>query len=418
MNVGAIVAYEIVAGENPLPTLCCAWLRGERVLLVSKNNSTFACQQLLAAARVTNILPTIAHDHAAQRMDLNVCPPTACVIIETSGSTSAPRLIELGLDALVASARIGARVIAFGPGDLWHASLPATHIGGLMIHIRSLVLGGAVRRAGAPKCWSDLNGVTHISLVAAQLAQLLDDPHEPPSTLKALMLGGGPSSQSLRDRALGKGLPIFSTYGMTETASQVATGPVAIGDAATLAGAPLPGIQVAIDSSNNEILVASPTLARGTLVNGALVPFTVPLRTRDVGFIDTQGRLHVFGRLDAMFISGGRNIQPEIIERALAELPGVSSCCVVGIAHEKWGMRPVAFVQLVQAPHSNSPHSTTPTRNTPRMSLAEQLRQTLEPFLIPDMFLEMPPENASRMKYSRAELTQRLAQGERFRQLD
>ena len=52
------------------------------------------------------------------------------------------------------------------------------------------------------------------------------------------------------------------------------------------------------------------------------------------------------------------------------------------------------------------------------MTLAEQLRQTLEPFLIPDMFLEMPPENASRMKYSRAELTQRLAQGERFRQLD
>ncbi len=205
---------------------------------------------------------------------------------------------------------------------------------------------------------------------------------------------------------------------MTETASQVATGPIAIGDAAALAGAPLPGIQISIDSSNNEILVASPTLARGTLVNGALVPFTVPLRTRDVGRIDAQGRLHVAGRLDAMFISGGRNIQPEIIERALTELPGVRSCCVVGISHEKWGMRPVAFVQLVQAPHSNSPHNNAPTGNAPRMSLAEQLRQTLEPFLIPDMFLEMPTDDASRMKHSRAALAQRLAQGERFRQLD
>jgi len=232
------------------------------------------------------------------------------------------------------------------------------------------------------------------------------------------MLGGGPSSQSLRDSALRKGLPMFATYGMTETASQVATGPIAIGDAATLVGAPLPGIQISIDSSNNEILVASPTLARGTLVNGALVPFTVPLRTRDVGCFDEHGRLQVSGRLDAMFISGGRNIQPEIIERALTELPSVRSCCVVGIAHEKWGMRPVAFVQLVQALQGNSPDSNRPTRNTPRMSLAEQLRQTVEPFLIPDMFLEMPPENTSRMKYSRSELAQRLAQGESFRQLD
>ena len=418
MNTGVIVAYEIVASENPLPTLCSAWSRGERVLLVSKNYSAVARQHVLNAARVSDILQTITHDHAAQKINLDACPPTASVIIETSGSTAAPRLIELGLDALVASAHIGARAIAFGPGDLWHASLPATHIGGLMIHVRSLVLGGAVRHSGAPKCWFDLNGVTHVSLVAAQLARLLEDTNQPPSSLKAIMLGGGPSSQSLRDSAVRKGLPLFATYGMTETASQVATGPIAIGDAATLAGAPIPGIQISIDSSNNEILVASPTLARGTLVNGALVPFTVPLRTRDVGCFDEHGRLHVSGRLDAMFISGGRNIQPEIIERALAELPSVRSCCVVGISHAKWGMRPVAFVQLVQAPNGNSPYSNRPTRNTPRMSLTEQLRQTLEPFLIPDMFLEMPAEHTSRMKYSRAELTQRLAQGEHFRQLD
>ena len=403
MNAGVIVAYEIVAGENPLSTLCSAWSRGERVLLVSPNHSTFARQQLLAVARATNMLQTIAHDHAAQKINLDACPPTASVIIETSGSSGAPRLIELGIDALVVSAQIGARAIAFGAGDLWHASLPATHIGGLMIHVRSLVLGGGVRYTVAPKCWSDLNGVTHISLVAAQLARLLDDPHEAPSTLKAVMLGGGPSSQSLRDRALRQGLPMFATYGMTETASQVATGPIAIGDAVTLAGAPLPGIQVTIDSSNNEILIASPTLARGTLVNGALVPFTVPLRTRDVGSIDTQGRLHIAGRLDAMFISGGRNIQPEIIERALADLPCVSSSCVVGIAHEKWGMRPVAFVQLGAEPG---------------ISFAAFLRERLEPYLIPDAFYEIPIEETSRMKHSRAEFARRLAQGERFRQLD
>ena len=95
MNAGAIVAYEVVAGENPLSTLCSAWSRGQRVLLVSPNHSAFARQQLLAAARVTNVLQTIMHDHAAQKINLDACPPTASVIIETSGSSGAPRLIAL-----------------------------------------------------------------------------------------------------------------------------------------------------------------------------------------------------------------------------------------------------------------------------------------------------------------------------------
>ena len=80
MNAGAIVAYEIVAGENPLPTLCSAWSRGERVFLVSKNHSTVARQQVLNAARVSDILQTITHDQAVQKINLDSCPPTASVI--------------------------------------------------------------------------------------------------------------------------------------------------------------------------------------------------------------------------------------------------------------------------------------------------------------------------------------------------
>ena len=407
MSSGAFLACEIVAGENPLPTLCCAWERGERVLLVSKNMSALARQQLFTSARVQTVAPTSAGDHAGQKINLDAYPSTASVLIETSGSSAAPRLVEIGLDALVASARIGAHAIAFGPGDVWHASLPATHIGGLMIHVRALVLGGAIRYAGAAQCWADLHGVTHVSLVATQLARLLQDTNQPPSSLKAIMLGGGPSSQSLRDSALRIGLPLFATYGMTETASQIATGPIAMGDAATLAGAPLPGIQILIDSSNNEILVHGPTMARATLVNGNLVPLPVPLRTRDVGFIDEQGALHISGRLDAMFISGGRNIHPETIERALMQFSEVCSACVVGIANEKWGMRPVAFVQLAPLPR----------KTQPRISLVKQLRETLEPFLVPDLIFEMPVEEISRMKPSRAALAQRLAQGERFQAL-
>ena len=72
MNAGAIVAYEIVTGENPLPTLCSAWSRGERVFLVSKNHSAVARQHVLNAARVTNVLQTITRDQAAQKINLHV----------------------------------------------------------------------------------------------------------------------------------------------------------------------------------------------------------------------------------------------------------------------------------------------------------------------------------------------------------
>jgi len=217
-----------------------------------------------------------------------------------------------------------------------------------------------------------------------------------------VMLGGGPSAQALRDAAIARGVPLFATYGMTETCSQVATGALAHGDAATLAGAALPGVSITIDAASGEILVDGPMLARGEFVRDSLVPLARPLATRDAGFLDAAGRLHVVGRLDAMFISGGKNIHPEQIERALCELPFVRAACVVGLPDLKWGMRPVAFVDLASSP--------------PR-ALATILGDTLERHLVPDAFYAMPADEAARMKPSRSALAARLAAGERFAQL-
>jgi O-succinylbenzoic acid--CoA ligase len=299
-------------------------------------------------------------------------------------------LIDLSLEAMRASAELGARVIPFGKGDIWHASLSPSHIGGVMIVMRARFLGGAVRFGAQPRTWRDLEGSTHVSLVAAQLARLLEDPAPLPSSLKAVMLGGGPSPQFVRDAAIARGVPLYATYGLTETSSQVATGMLAPSDAATLVGAPLPAISIAIDPATGEILVDGPTLARGELH---------PLATRDAGFLDAQRRLHVVGRLDAMFISGGKNIHPETIERALGELPFVRAACVVGVPDATWGMRPVAFVDLA-AP-------------APR-ALSEILSETLERHLVPDAIYAMPSDELARMKPSRAALAARLAAGERF----
>ncbi len=382
---GRFVVVDVEPGVDPGAEFERAWDRGARAVPLARS------------------LPSAVRASILARLDRVRCEPAAGVVLPTSGSSGEPRLIDLPLEAMEASARAGAHVVPFGAGDVWHASLAPSHVGGVMILMRARTLGGAVRFGAQPRAWRDLEGSTHVSLVAAQLARLLEDRAPVPSSLKAVMLGGGPSAQPLRDAAIARGVPLFATYGLTETCSQVATGALAHGDAATLAGAPLPGVSIAVDAASGEILVDGPTLARGEFIvrdgGDSLVPLTRPYATRDAGFLDAQGRLHVVGRLDAMFISGGRNIHPEGIERALCELPFVRAACVVGVPDAKWGMRPVAFVDLVSRP--------------PR-ALAALLGETLERHLVPDAIYAMPAEEAARMKPSRAALAARLASGERF----
>ena len=379
-----IQIVEVESGVDPMPQFEEVWARGGRVLPVARS------------------MPPIARAAIESRVASVRAERAAGVVLPTSGSSGEPRLIDLSLEAMRASAELGARVIPFGAGDFWHASLAPSHVGGLMILMRAKFLGGRIQFGAQPRAWRDLDGATHVSLVATQLARLLDDPAPLPSTLRAVMLGGGPSASTLHDRAIARGVPLYSTYGMTETCSQIATGRRAIGDAATLAGPPLPSVSLSIAPETSEILVDGPTLARGEFIDGALVPLARPYRTRDAGFFDEFGRLHVVGRLDAMFISGGKNIHPEVIERALCALDGVQAACVVGVPHEKWGARPVAFVELATAPTH---------------ALADALRAQIEPHLIPDAIFEMPPDESTRMKPSRATLAARLAAGERFKTL-
>ena len=385
---GRFAVVDVEPGVDPSAEFERAWDRGARAVPLARS------------------LPSAARASILARLERVRCEPATGVVLPTSGSSGEPRLIDLSLEAMESSARAGARVVPFGAGDVWLASLAPSHVGGVMILMRARTLGGGVRFGAQPRAWRDLEGSTHVSLVAAQLARLLEDRAPVPSSLKAVMLGGGPSAQPLRDAAIARGVPLFATYGLTETCSQVATGALAAGDPATLAGAPLAGASITVDAASGEILVDGPMLARGEFVarddGGALVPLARPLATRDAGFLDAAGRLHVVGRLDAMFISGGKNIHPEAIERALCELPFVHAACVVGVPDAKWGMRPVAFVDLVSRP--------------PR-ALAALLGETLERHLVPDAIYAMPAEEAARMKPSRAALATRLASGERFDRL-
>jgi O-succinylbenzoic acid--CoA ligase len=217
--------------------------------------------------------------------------------------------------------------------------------------------------------------------VATQYRRLLDDiPGGPPTHVRAVLLGGGPIPDVLLRRGHERGWPLHTSYGSTEMASQVTTtAPGApLGELRT-AGRRLPHRRLRIEEG--EIQVAGAPLFRGYVTTDGLDdPRTDDgwYRTGDRGRLDARGRLHVLGRLDRMFISGGENVQPEEIEGALERLDGIERAVVVPVPDAEYGARPVAFVRARDA------------WDPPALERA--LASVLPGFKIPDAFHSLPED--------------------------
>ena len=321
-------------------------------------------------------------------------------IVFTSGSTGTPKaaLHTFGnhhYNALGSNANIMLR-----PGDRWLHSLPLYHVGGISILFRCLLAGATIALPGhgTPIGASIAGlGATHVSLVSTQLLRLLREDTEL-AELKAVLMGGGPVSASLVDEALLRGLPIHTSYGLTEMASQVTTTPPGASlEGLRTAGRVLPEREVSI-SQEGEILVRGATLFAGYVEGKTLgLPLDTDgwFHTGDLGAWDEKGYLRVLGRQDNLFVSGGENIQPEEIEEVLSALPGVESAVVVPVDDPEFGQRPVAFVKT----EGYEPGDLTP-----------KLREFLPGFKVPTTF-HLWPENAQRgMKPDRNALRERARQ--------
>lgn len=271
-------------------------------------------------------------------------------IIFTSGSTGTPKAALHTLGNHYMNAKGAQANIALGPGDRWLLSLPLYHVGGLAILFRCWWTGACVV---VPEDDEPLyasiaaHHVTHVSLVATQLRRLLQADHSF-DTLRAILVGGGPLPAGLLTEAHARGWPVHTTYGCTEMASQVTTTPPgASREALATAGRVLPHRELCI-SDTGEILVRGPTLFRGYVDRERVRdPRDADgwYHTADRGLLDEDGYLHVHGRTDHRFISGGENIHPEEIERVLTQLPGVARAVVVPIPDDEFGARPVAFLE-------------------------------------------------------------------------
>jgi O-succinylbenzoic acid--CoA ligase len=356
-------------------------------------------EQLLqkAGADVHELKPEDLLEVARHRTEPTDIPlERSATIIFTSGSTGVPKAALLTFcnhyyNALGSNANITLR-----PGDKWLHSLPLYHVGGLSILFRCLLAKATV---ALPEPGDPLGeaiagpAATHVSLVSTQLSRLLREDADL-GGLEAVLMGGGPVPPSLVDEALARGLPLHTSYGLTEMASQVTTTPpdASIEELRT-AGRVLPNREVSI-SERGEIMVRGETLFAGYVEGEELAR---PLdqegwfHTGDLGELDGDGYLRIGGRIDNLFISGGENVQPEEIEEALCRLEGVDEAVVVPVPDEEFGARPVAFVRTDGGVRD----------------LSRELESDLPRFKIPTTYYPWTEEARRGMKVDRAALGER-----------
>jgi O-succinylbenzoic acid--CoA ligase len=309
-------------------------------------------------------------------------------IIFTSGSSGDPKAALHTLGNHYYNALGSNQNIPFGPGDRWLLSLPLYHVGGLAILFRAMLGGGAVV---IPEKTSDLENAirkykpSHISLVPTQLYRLLQKNEivEELRKMKAILLGGGAISDYLIRQAVENGLPIHTSYGSTEMASQIAT--TRMGDSPEklwTSGKILPFRELQI-SFDGEILVKGRPLFQGYRDGERISRATDAegwFHTGDLGFLDEDGYLTVTGRKDNLFISGGENIQPEEIERTILKIAGVIDAIVVPVKNEEFGERPVAFIKMEQGNAADFSR------------IKNYLEKELPRYKIPDYFFPWPED--------------------------
>jgi O-succinylbenzoic acid--CoA ligase len=254
------------------------------------------------------------------------------VIIGTSGSTGVPKGVELSAAALRHSAwasldRVGAR-----PGERWLCCLPVTHVAGLAVLVRSLAGGTepVLAERADPETMA-ASGCAHVSLVPTQLQRLLLQADTPLAGFSSVLLGGAAAPAGLLAAARDAGVPVVTTYGMTETCG-----------GCVYDGVPLDGVRAEV-RDDGRIWISGPVLFSGYL-GGPRAPADGWFRTGDLGALDAAGRLTVRGRADDVINTGGHKVVPGEVAAALQTCPGVRDAAVVGQSDPEWGERVIAVV--------------------------------------------------------------------------
>ncbi len=286
----------------------------------------------------------------------------------TSGTTGLPKAVMHTYNNHWWSAVSSVLNLGLTEKDKWLLTLPIFHVGGLSILVRSVIYGMPiyVMENYDKKVLLTVmkeKKITIASLVTLMLRHLLEEikENEFPSHVRCILLGGGSVPESLLNIVKQKNIPLFQSYGMTETSSQIVT--LNMNDALAKlgsAGKPLFPAELIIDHPDKggigEILVKGPMVMNGyTSEEANKTSFQNGwFKTGDLGFIDEDGFLYIVDRRTDLIISGGENIYPTEIENILLEMNEIKEAAVVGKTDSKWGEVPVAFVVCTEKETENN----------------------------------------------------------------
>ncbi|WP_331232859.1 class I adenylate-forming enzyme family protein [Natronorarus salvus] len=282
-------------------------------------------------------------------------------VLFTSGTTATPKAVVLTPKNLLSSAVASAFRLGVLPDDRWFSPLSTYHMGGLAPIVRCALSGTTLvvsEGFDADRTGRQIEEceATGISLVPTMLGRLLDAGFGY-GGLRFVLLGGAPTPPELIARCEREGIPVCPSWGMTETASQIAT---ALPDEAfsqpESVGRPLLGTAVRAVADGEvqppgevgELVVRGPTVTPGYHATPELTEEAFGahgFRTGDVGSVGEDARIRVLGRVDDAITTGGETVHPSRIAAALGEHPDVRDAAVVGLPDPEWGERVAALVE-------------------------------------------------------------------------
>jgi len=255
------------------------------------------------------------------------------VLFQTSGSSGAPKWIALSKNALLLSAMAVNRHLEVEPEDVWGLALPLRHVGGFGVVARAFE--GACRLAVYPGKWQavaftgwvEREGVTLTSMVPTQVYDFVTAELRCPSSLRAVVVGGGRLDETLGQQARDLGWPVLASYGMTESGSQVATQSL---EQLHLPyeSFPLPLLPIWKVKADDEerLSISGPALFSGQVTGEADAWTYEPResewhRTGDRGRVGESG-ITILGRADSLLKILGELVDPQQIEHDLIEAGG------------------------------------------------------------------------------------------------
>lgn len=344
----------------------------------------------------------------------------------TSGTTSSPKIVPVKRRQVLSAAFTSESNVKPSPNAYWLLCLPLNHIGGISIIYRTMLYNSALFRmdrfdADAVRTFLSENPLFEAaSLVPTMLMRLMEDHlFTTHADFKAILLGGGRIPPAFIDSVVTRGIPVVSSYGMTETCAQIAANPIlrpsgtyypksSVGDI-------FPPNQIEIRNEEGKVL---PHIEVGLIwLKGPQVFDGYTDESLNVGVFDDEGwfctgdyghlnryrQLFIGSRRTDLIVTGGENVNPYYIESVLNSLGEVAESAVFGVPDPEWGQRVIAFV-------------TEGGKTSDPSSIKDKLEEQLYGFQVPKeihIVVELPKTDLGKIKRSELQVVyEGLVQGE------